>query len=242
MRSDAIAPDGRTAHRGRETTSERVIDHLLEGLAEAMNLLLDHPGHVGVERQRCPHEVIMMPSIVVVKMTIQVEQNRPRLSNAHPSEIESRSRSPLSCVSGLWGQFSGANGLEHPPGPPHGPIAVGASTRCCRPSRGLPGGAARRRSRDPRCQHAVRPGARGRRMSTEPGGHHGILTKTRGLGDPPRLSDAREPRHPPRPRDSRWPHRARRGLRRSLMPMTREHLLGRPPAPRARAQRARLWA
>ena len=86
MRSDAIAPDWRTAHRGCETTSERVVDHLLEGLAEAMNLLLDHPGHVGVERQCCPHEVIMMTSIGVVKMTIQSSRTG-RVSGDHPPPV-----------------------------------------------------------------------------------------------------------------------------------------------------------
>ncbi|CAN5813485.1 hypothetical protein BH11MYX2_BH11MYX2_24700 [soil metagenome] len=52
-----------------EAASDRIIDDLLERLTCAMDLVLQQPNHVGIERQRGPHQGIMMPRTESVKMT-----------------------------------------------------------------------------------------------------------------------------------------------------------------------------
>jgi hypothetical protein len=63
-----MAPPGGTSGLGSEAAPQRVVNHLLEGLPQAVNLVLDQPGDVGVQRQRRPHEGIMMLHPVFVKM------------------------------------------------------------------------------------------------------------------------------------------------------------------------------
>jgi hypothetical protein len=67
VRSDAVARASGTAAAGGEPAAERVVDHLLEGLSLTMDLVLDHPNHVRVERQGGSHAIIMMLDAMIVK-------------------------------------------------------------------------------------------------------------------------------------------------------------------------------
>src|SRR5262245_45732141 len=88
MWPNAIESSRRAAHRWREPAPERVIDHLLERFPEAVDLLLDHPGHVRIQRQGCPHRVIMMLLTTIVKMPT-VRRSELRLSS-RPRRREDR--------------------------------------------------------------------------------------------------------------------------------------------------------
>src|SRR6185369_16634668 len=60
MRANAIAPNRGTTTAGLQTPPKRLVDDMLEGLAQAVHLGLDEADHVGIERQRRSHGVIMM--------------------------------------------------------------------------------------------------------------------------------------------------------------------------------------
>jgi len=64
VRLRATRPDSRL-----EATAQDLVDDLLEWLARAMDLLLDHLGDVGVQRQRGTHGDIMMLAQERVKMS-----------------------------------------------------------------------------------------------------------------------------------------------------------------------------
>lgn len=65
---DPIAGRTGSTGSGRQTASQRVVDHLLEWPPLAVYLFRDHTGYVRIERQRGTHDGIMMLAFSNVKM------------------------------------------------------------------------------------------------------------------------------------------------------------------------------
>ncbi len=109
MRLDPVALQARAAAGRGEAAPQRLVHHVLEQLADAVDLLVEHPRDIRIEREGCSHEYIMSDE-VRVKM-----QSRERLAlwRAEAQSAADRTTSRFIESSARWEAVAAEDG---PPG------------------------------------------------------------------------------------------------------------------------------